>query len=103
MNIEPGLILTAVVALVGAIGWLFRVEARTHQNKGAIETLQKTVTENRRGHEAALLVHAAKAEGDARDARRNSDLLIRMEEQLKHLTTLVEGWQTPPTRRKPAP
>lgn len=101
MTLEPSHYITLGLAVLGFIGWLYRLEAKVHKNEAAIEA-------NRDGLSAKIAVldraqgaHEAKADAEARASRETRETLIRMEEQIKHLIDLVER-QAPARRRPPS-
>ena len=78
-SLEPGHIITLVGMAVGALAWLLRLEGKVHKNSGNIEGLKEKLA----GMEA-------KAGAEAKIAQDTREALIRLEEQIKHLTDLVE-------------
>jgi hypothetical protein len=89
MTLEPGHYITLGLSVLTFIGWLVRLEGKVEANKKAIADQDR-----------ATIAHVAKAEAEARGTRETREALIRMEEQIKHLTDLVE--RLVPSRRKPA-
>lgn len=78
-SLEPGHIITLVGMAVGALAWLLRLEGKVHKNSGNIDSMRDRLA----GIEA-------KAGAEAKIAQETREALIRLEEQIKHLTDLVE-------------
>jgi len=95
MTFDAGTLLALVVAGVTAIAWLVRLEGRvngkaTSEQVGAVAAQIAAV---------AGIVGALQAKEAAHDNTR--DEVIRLQEQIKHLTNLIERL-LPASRRKVA-
>ena len=95
MTFDAGTLLALVVAGVTAIAWLVRLEGRvngkaTSEQVGAVAAQIAAV---------AGIVSALQAKEAAHDNTR--DEVIRLQEQIKHLTNLIERL-LPASRRKVA-
>ena len=97
MTLEPGTLLALGLAGVSVIVWLVRLEGRvngkaTTDQLGALSAQISAL---------ASVVAALQAKEASHDNTR--DEVIRLQEQIKHLTDLIERLLPLPTRRKTAP
>ena len=88
-----GLAFTVFLAVIGVVIWLVRLESKT----GATADACRATAE-------ALAAHA-KAQALVGDSHRTSveDIrleIVRAQEQIKHLTSLVERWLVPSRTRR---
>lgn len=96
MTLEPGPIITIGLAGVAVIVWLVRLEGRVN---GKATADQVAAVSAQIGAVAAI-VATLQAKEAAHDNTR--DEVIRLQEQIKHLTDLIERLLPLPSRRKPA-
>ena len=96
MTLEPGHLITLGFAAVAVIIWLVRLEGRVN---GKATGDQVAAAASQIGAVAAI-VATLQAKEAAHDNTR--DEVIRLQEQIKHLTDLIERLLPPPIRRKPA-
>lgn len=96
MTLEPGPIITIGLAGVAVIVWLVRLEGRVN---GKATADQVAAVSAQIGSVAAI-VATLQAKEAAHDNTR--DEVIRLQEQIKHLTDLIERLLPLPSRRKPA-
>ncbi len=97
MTLEPGPIITIGLAGVAVIVWLVRLEGRVN---GKATGDQVAAVSAQIGAVAAI-VATLQAKEAAHDNTR--DEVIRLQEQIKHLTDLIERLLPLPNRRKTAP
>ena len=95
MTLEPGPIITIGLAGVAVIVWLVRLEGRVN---GKATADQVAAVSAQIGAVAAI-VATLQAKEAAHDNTR--DEVIRLQEQSKHLTDLIERLLPLPSRRKP--
>lgn len=76
----PEIMLSGAALLVAAVVWLVRLEGRVNAAKAETETLK-----------ADLIVVKAKADAEASSHSETILALVRVQEQLKHLTSLFES------------
>lgn len=95
MTLEPGPIITIGLAGVAVIVWLVRLEGRVN---GKATADQVAAVSAQIGAVAAI-VATLQAKEAAHDNTR--DEVIRLQEQIKHLTDLIERLLPLPSRRKP--
>jgi len=93
VTLEPGTLITLVVLGVTVVLWLARLESRVN---GKATADQVTTVSGQIGAVAAI-VATLQAKEAAHDNTR--DEVIRLQEQIKHLTNLIERL-LPATRRK---
>ena len=96
MTLEPGPIITIGLAGVAVIVWLVRLEGRVN---GKATADQVSTVAAQIGTVAAI-VSTLQAKEASHDNTR--DEVIRLQEQIKHLTDLIERLLPVPARRKPA-
>jgi len=97
MTLEPGHLITLGLAVVTVIVWLVRLEGRVN----GTATTNQLATLTSQISALAAVVAALQAKEAAHDNTR--DEVIRLQEQIKHLTDLIERLLPLPTRRKTAP
>jgi hypothetical protein len=95
MILEPSHLIALGLATVAVIVWLVRLEGRVN---GKATTDQVAAVSAQIGTTAAV-VATLQAKDAAHDNTR--DEVIRLQEQIKHLTDLIERLLPLPTRRKP--
>lgn len=95
MTLEPGPLITIGLAGVAVIVWLVRLEGRVN---GKATADQVAAVSAQIGAVAAI-VATLQAKEAAHDNTR--DEVIRLQEQIKHLTDLIERLLPLPSRRKP--
>jgi hypothetical protein len=95
MTLEPGPIITIGLAGVAVIVWLVRLEGRVN---GKATGDQVAAVSAQIGAVAAI-VATLPAKEAAHDNTR--DEVIRLQEQIKHLTDLIQRLLPLPSRRKP--
>jgi uncharacterized membrane protein YcjF (UPF0283 family) len=95
MTLEPGPIITIGLAGVAVIVWLVRLEGRVN---GKATGDQVAAVSAQIGAVAAI-VATLQAKEAAHDNTR--DEVIRLQEQIKHLTDLIQRLLPLPSRRKP--
>lgn len=88
MNLDAGTLVTLGMAGVAVIVWLVRLEGRVN-HKASAEQL------------AALLAIVSALQSKEASHDNTRDEVIRLQEQIKHLTNLIERL-LPASRRKPA-
>ncbi len=86
MNLDPGTLVTLGLAGVAVIVWLVRLEGRVN-HKASAEQL------------AALLAIVSALQSKEASHDQTRDEVIRLQEQIKHLTNLIERL-LPASRRK---
>jgi uncharacterized membrane protein YcjF (UPF0283 family) len=96
MTLEPGHLITLGFAGVAVIIWLVRLEGRVNSKATGD---QVSAAASQIGAVAAI-VATLQAKEAAHDNTR--DEVIRLQEQIKHLTDLIHQLLPPTTRRKPA-
>ena len=74
-----GELISAVLAAVAALGWLFRLEGRVNTAEKVAAAMERDIAATN-----------AKAEAEAKAHRGTADALIRVEEQLKYVRELLE-------------
>jgi uncharacterized membrane protein YcjF (UPF0283 family) len=94
MTLEPGTLITLVVLGVTVVLWLARLEGRVN---GKATTDQVAAVSAQIATTAAI-VASLQAKDAAHDNTR--DEVIRLQEQIKHLTDLIERLLPSPARRK---
>jgi uncharacterized membrane protein YcjF (UPF0283 family) len=95
MTLEPGVLLTLGLAGVSVIVWLVRLEGRVNGKATTDQVAQVSA----QIATAAAIVASLQAKDAAHDNTR--DEVIRLQEQIKHLTDLIERLLPSPARRKP--
>jgi hypothetical protein len=95
MILEPGVLLTLGLAGVSVIVWLVRLEGRVNGKATTDQVAQVSA----QIATAAAIVASLQAKDAAHDNTR--DEVIRLQEQIKHLTDLIERLLPSPARRKP--
>ena len=95
MTLEPSHLITLGFAGVAVIVWLVRLEGRVN---GKATADQVAAVSAQIGAVAAI-VATLQAKEAAHDNTR--DEVIRLQEQIKHLTDLIERLLPLPSRRKP--
>ena len=95
MTLEPGPIITIGLAGVAVIVWLVRLEGRVNGKA----TADQVATVSAQIGAVAAIVATLQAKEAAHDNTR--DEVIRLQEQIKHLTDLIERLLPLPSRRKP--
>jgi len=96
MTLEPGHLITLGLAVVTVIVWLVRLEGRVN----GTATTNQLATLTSQISALAAVVAALQAKEAAHDNTR--DEVIRLQEQIKHLTDLIERLLPPPVSRKPS-
>jgi hypothetical protein len=96
MILEPGHLITLGLAVVTVIVWLVRLEGRVN----GTATTNQFATLTSQISALASVVAALQAKEASHDNTREE--VIRVQEQLKHLTDLIERLLPVPPRRKPA-
>jgi hypothetical protein len=96
MSLEPGHFISLGFAGVAVIVWLVRLEGRVN----GTATTNQLATLTSQISALAAVVAALQAKEAAHDNTR--DEVIRLQEQIKHLTDLIERLLPPPASRKPA-
>jgi len=96
MLLEPSVLLTLGLAGVSVIVWLVRLEGRVNGKATTDQVAQVSA----QIATAAAIVASLQAKDAAHDNTR--DEVIRLQEQIKHLTDLIERLLPSPVRRKPA-
>jgi uncharacterized membrane protein YcjF (UPF0283 family) len=95
MILEPSVLLTLGLAGVSVIVWLVRLEGRVNGKATTDQVAQVSA----QIATAAAIVASLQAKDAAHDNTR--DEVIRLQEQIKHLTDLIERLLPSPARRKP--
>ena len=95
MTLEPGHLITLCTASVAVIVWLVRLEGRVNGKA----TTDQLATLTSQISALAAVVAALQAKEASHDNTR--DEVIRLQEQIKHLTDLIERLLPPPARSKP--
>ena len=95
MTLEPGPIITIGLAGVAVIVWLVRLEGRVN---GKATADQVAAVSAQIGAVAAIVATLQAKEAAHANTR---DEVIRLQEQIKHLTDLIERLLPLPSRRKP--
>jgi uncharacterized membrane protein YcjF (UPF0283 family) len=95
MTFDPSTILALGVAAVTVIIWLVRLEGRVNGKATTDQVAQVSA----QIATAAAIVASLQAKDAAHDNTR--DEVIRLQEQIKHLTDLIERLLPSPARRKP--
>jgi len=95
MIFEPSVLLTLGLAGVSVIVWLVRLEGRVNGKATTDQVAQVSA----QIATAAAIVASLQAKDAAHDNTR--DEVIRLQEQIKHLTDLIERLLPSPARRKP--
>lgn len=95
MTLEPSVLLTLGLAGVSVIVWLVRLEGRVNGKATTDQVAQVSA----QIATAAAIVASLQAKDAAHDNTR--DEVIRLQEQIKHLTDLIERLLPSPARRKP--
>jgi uncharacterized membrane protein YcjF (UPF0283 family) len=96
MLLEPSILLTLGLAGVSVIVWLVRLEGRVNGKATTDQVAQVSA----QIATAAAIVASLQAKDAAHDNTR--DEVIRLQEQIKHLTDLIERLLPSPARRKPS-
>lgn len=96
MTLDPSTILALGVAAVTVIIWLVRLEGRVNGKATTDQVAQVSA----QIATAAAIVASLQAKDAAHDNTR--DEVIRLQEQIKHLTDLIERLLPSPARRKPS-
>jgi uncharacterized membrane protein YcjF (UPF0283 family) len=96
MILEPSVLLTLGLAGVSVIVWLVRLEGRVNGKATTDQVAQVSA----QIATAAAIVASLQAKDAAHDHTR--DEVIRLQEQIKHLTDLIERLLPSPARRKPS-
>jgi uncharacterized membrane protein YcjF (UPF0283 family) len=96
MILEPSVLLTLGLAGVSVIVWLVRLEGRVNGKATTDQVAQVSA----QIATAAAIVASLQAKDAAHDNTR--DEVIRLQEQIKHLTDLIERLLPSPARRKPS-
>lgn len=79
LTFDLGAVLAVVLAAIAGIAWLVRLEGRVTSVAAR----------------ASALEEAAKAHAETKIE------VVRLQEQIKHLTELIERWLGPPDRQNP--
>jgi len=95
MILDPATLLTLGLAGVSVIVWLVRLEGRVNGKATTDQVAQVSA----QIATAAAIVASLQAKDAAHDNTR--DEVIRLQEQIKHLTDLIERLLPSPARRKP--
>jgi hypothetical protein len=97
MTLEPGHLITLGLAAVAVIVWLVRLEGRVNVKA----TTDQVAAVSAQIGATAAVVATLQAKDASHDNTR--DEVIRLQEQIKHLTDLIERLLPlpPATRRKP--
>lgn len=88
--------LTLFLAGIGFVVWLVRLEGRVNSTKQSIGELTKDLDQQR----GEIVAVKAKGEADTKAHEETKIALVRVEEQLKHLTDLVERLLVASPRRR---
>jgi uncharacterized membrane protein YcjF (UPF0283 family) len=94
MILDPATLLTLGLAGVSVIVWLVRLEGRVNGKATTDQVAQVSA----QIATAAAIVASLQAKDAAHDNTR--DEVIRLQEQIKHLTDLIERLLPSPARRK---
>ena len=97
MTLEPSHLIALGLAAVTVIVWLVRLEGRVN----AKATTDQVAAVSAQIGATAAVVATLQAKDASHDNTR--DEVIRLQEQIKHLTDLIERLLPLPTRRKTAP
>lgn len=89
MNLDAGTLVTLGISGVAVIVWLVRLEGRVN-HKASSDTVATL----------AAVVAALQAKEAGHDNTR--DEVIRLQEQIKHLTAMIERYVSSPRRRNTA-
>lgn len=94
----------ACVALIGGIVWLVRLEGRVNTAAATIADLTKDFEAHKADSRADIAAVKARAEADSAAHSETTLALVRVQEQLKYLTSLFERHfvAAPPTRSRTA-
>ena len=95
MTLEPSHLIALGLAAVAVIVWLVRLEGRVN----AKATTDQVAAVSAQIGATAAVVATLQAKDASHDNTR--DEVIRLQEQIKHLTDLIERLLPLPTRRKP--
>ena len=77
-----GLSFTILLAVISGVVWLVRLEGKAEANRSRLSTL-----------ETSIASHAVSADQSRVE-------IVRLQEQIKHLTDLIERWLTPAPRAR---
>jgi uncharacterized membrane protein YcjF (UPF0283 family) len=97
VTLEPSHLIALGLAAVAVIVWLVRLEGRVN----AKATTDQVAAVSAQIGATAAVVATLQAKDASHDNTR--DEVIRLQEQIKHLTDLIERLLPLPTRRKTAP
>jgi len=96
MTVDAGTLVALGLAAVSVIIWLVRLEGRVNGKATTDQVAQVSA----QIATAAAIVASLQAKDAAHDNTR--DEVIRLQEQIKHLTDLIERLLPSPVRRKPS-
>lgn len=90
MNLDFGTLVTVGLAIVSLIVWLVRLEGRVNTAEKATAEVIKDLDATNVAHKIEITAIKAKAESDALASGETTIALVRVQEQLKYLTSLFE-------------
>lgn len=88
-----GLTLLVVSSIVAVVVWLVRLEGKTTANKLATENVSISLTTHIKNQTDFMQAHALNSSNTNME-------IVRVQEQMKHLTSLLERWLVPPRTRQ---
>lgn len=87
--------ITLALAAVAAIVWMVRLEGRLNTTAKEAAALTLDLAKAQAKGEADVAAIRAKADADAVKHSDTRDEVIRLQEQIKHLSALIEKWFEP--------
>lgn len=85
-----GLLASVIIPAIGGIVWLVRLEGRINSNKQTIAEVEKDQNDLRAQVRAELAAITARADAEAAAHSQTTIALVRVQEQLKYLTDMIE-------------
>lgn len=90
MPIDIGTLVTGAIAVVSVIVWLVRLEGRVNTAEKATAEVIKDLDAATVAHKIEITTIKARAEADAAAHSETTLAIVRVQEQLKYLTSLFE-------------
>lgn len=88
------------LAVVAVTVWLVRLEGRGNSNREAVATLRDDMNRATGLINGQMAEMRIKAEADAKQHNDTGKEIVRLQEQIKHLTDLIEKLVERPARRR---
>lgn len=89
-----------LTAGAGGLIWLVRLESKTNANAEGLKANAEAVRATAEALSAHAKAQAMVAEAHGASTNENRIEIVRVQEQIKHLTSLVERWLVPSRTRR---